>query len=320
MITELAADIKNGREITYEEAVQCSQLDNDQFPELLLAAADLTRHFHGNKVELCAIINAKSGRCSEDCLYCAQSSYYPTGAEVYPLLLMDKILARAKEMEANGVTRFSLVTSGRALSGKDFRQALEIINHLHQQTNLCLCASFGILEHTQLQQLKEAGISRYHHNLETSCSHFSSICSTHTYGERIQTIKAAQEAGLQVCSGGIFSLGETWEQRIEMAFELKSLEVDSVPINILDPIKGTPLENQPVMPPLDVLKTIAIFRLVMPQTSLRICGGHEKALRDLQAMTFIAGADASMVGNYLTTNGRTTQEDLQMIRDLGLTI
>ena len=320
MIRELAASIKNGREITYQEAVQCSQLDNDQLLELLNVAADLTRYFHDQKVELCAIVNAKSGRCSEDCHYCAQSCHYQTGVEVYPMLPTDKVLSRAKEMESNSVTRYALVTSGRALSENDFMQALETFRQLRQQTNLCLCASFGIINSDQLQQLKEVGVSRYHHNLETSRSHFDDICTTHTYDERIATIKAAQEVGLQVCSGGILSIGETWEQRIEMAFELKKLKVDSIPINILDPIKGTPLEHQAIMSPLDILKTIAIFRLVMPRTSLRICGGHEKALRDLQAMMFNSGIDAAMVGNYLTTKGRTIREDIQMINDMGLTI
>lgn len=320
MIRELAAKIKTGREITYEEAVRCSQLNNDQLLELLIVAADLTRDFYNKKVELCAIINAKSGHCSEDCHYCAQSGHYQTGVEVYPMLPTDKVLARAKEMEANGVTRYALVTSGRALSDNNFRQALVTFRQLHQQTNLCLCASFGILNSDQLQQLKEAGVTRYHHNLETSRSNFEKICSTHTYDERIATVKAAQEAGLQVCSGGIFSIGETWEQRIEMAFELKDLKVDSIPINILVPIKGTPLEHQAIMSPLDILKTIAIFRLIMPRTSLRICGGHEKALRDLQAIMFIAGIDAAMVGNYLTTKGRTITEDIQMINDMGLSI
>lgn len=320
MIRELAARIKAGGEITYEEAVQFTRLPNTRLLELMSCASDLTWHFHGQKVELCAIINAKSGHCPEDCHYCAQSSHYRTGVKAHPMLSAEKILTRAKELEANGVTRYALVTSGRALTDHDFNQALETFCQLRQQTNLSLCASFGIISANKLVQLKEAGVTRYHHNVETSRSYFGNICTTHTYNERVETIKAAQRVGLQVCSGGIFSMGESWKQRVEMAFELKELKVNSIPINILSPIKGTPLEHQGIMLPLDILKTVVLFRLVMPQTSLRICGGREQSLRDLQAMIVTAGINAVLVGSYLTTKGRSINEDIQMIKDLGLMV
>ncbi|NPV27065.1 MAG: biotin synthase BioB [Firmicutes bacterium] len=320
MLRELVTRIKAGGEITYEEAKECSSLEGTKLFELLYWAGDLTRYYHGQKVDLCAIINAKSGRCSEDCQYCAQSAHYQTSAESYPLLSAEQVLVHAKEMEAAGVKRYALVTSGRGLGDRDFAQTLEIYDLLRRHTNLSLCASFGIISLDKLRQLKEVGVTRYHHNLETNQSYFGKICTTHTYDERIATIKNAQQVGLQVCSGGIISLGETWDDRLELAFTLKALQVDSVPINILHPIKGTPLESQPVMSPLDILKTIAIFRLIMPQTSLRICGGRENALRDLQALVLTAGIDAVLVGNYLTTKGRTIAIDIQMIYDLGLNV
>ena len=223
-------------------------------------------------------------------------------------------------MEAEGAKRYALVTSGRGISEEDFVKALDIYRSLTKETNLKLCASLGIINEDMARRLREAGVTRYHHNLETSESYFPHICTTHSYQDRVNTIKACQASDLEVCSGGIISLGETMGQRLEMAFTLRDLKVKSVPINILNPIAGTALENQSMLSPLEILQTIAIYRFILPEARLRFAGGRETALRNLQAMGYLAGINATLVGSYLTTSGRTVAEDIQMILDMGLEV
>jgi biotin synthase len=318
MFDELVDRIKAGGEITCAEALAIGVLEGEGLYELFLGALKLSRHFHGNRVDLCSIINARSGRCSEDCVFCAQSGHYHTGVSVYPLLSTEEVLEKALEMQSRGARRFALVTSGRGITGRDFEKVLDIYKTLREKTGLGLCASLGIIDYARARDLRDAGVSRYHHNIETSRSYYPEICTTHSFGERVETIRSAGEAGLEICSGGIIGLGEKWEHRVEMAFQLKELGVTSVPVNILTPIRGTPLQDRTVPRPLEVLRTAAMFRLVLPGAVIRLCGGREAALRDLQSLALLAGVNGLMVGNYLTTGGRGVEDDIQMLKDLAL--
>jgi len=320
MFDELVERVKAGGEITCDEALALVELEGDRLNELFLASLRVTRHLHGNRVDLCSILNAKSGRCSEDCTFCAQSGHYHTGVPTYPLLSKEEILERAREMESKGARRFSLVTSGRGILGSDFEKVLGIYEMLRERTGLKLCASLGIIDYDKALRLKQAGVMMYHHNIETARSYYPEICTTHSFEERVETIRFAKEAGLGICSGGIIGLGENWGHRVEMAFQLKELVAVSVPLNILTPIVGTPLWGNPVPAPLEVLKTAAVFRLVLPGAVIRLAGGREAALRDLQSVALMAGVNGLMVGNYLTTGGRRVEDDLQMLKDLGMDI
>lgn len=313
------AKVFSGEGLSREEILSLAGCAGAELVRVQALAGEVTRRFHGRQVDLCAIINARSGLCSEDCRFCAQSARYSTGAAVYPLIDAGTALAKARRMEAAGAGRFSLVTSGRGLTGRDFAAVLEIFRILRAETGLSLCASLGIIDGEQARRLKEAGVSTYHHNLETGRSFFPQICTTHSYGERVATIRAAQEAGLTVCSGGIAGLGETLAQRLEMALEIKELGVDSVPLNILNPIPGTPLADTKPLPPAEILKTIALFRLVLPRATLRLCGGREPGLGGRQAEALQYGINGLMVGNYLTTRGGGVKQDLAMLAKAGLT-
>ncbi|HAP32039.1 MAG TPA: biotin synthase BioB [Firmicutes bacterium] len=320
LISDLEKKIFSGEEITLEEARQLARLEGPDLYQLFAAAARIRDVRAGKKVDLCAIINARSGNCTEDCKFCAQSGHYQAQVEIYGLLDEERVIERAHQMEAEGAARFSLVTSGRDLGREDFVKALAIYRRLAAETRLKLCASLGIITKEMAEELRKAGVIMYHHNLETAASYFPQICTTHTYAERVATIKAAQSAGLEVCSGGIISMGESMEQRLELAFALKELGINSVPINILNPIEGTGLAGQPVLLPLEILKTIAIFRFVLPEAKLRYAGGRENALGDLQVMGYLAGINAALVGSYLTTSGRSVAADMQMIKDIGLEV
>lgn len=320
MLNDIRGKILKGGSITFEEAVALSRLKGHELFELLSCANNIREHFMGNKVDLCSILNVKSGKCSENCKYCAQSAHYFTGIDEYELMDEEAIIRKALEVQDTGAKRFSLVSSGRSLSDKDFDIVIKIYKSLRKVLKIDLCASHGIINYEQAVRLKDAGVSMYHHNLETSRSYFDNICTTHTYDERVGTIKAVQKAGMRVCCGGILSMGESMEQRIELAFAIRELGVDSVPINILNPIKGTPLENQSIDEPMELLKTIALFRLILPNVYLRFAGGRAQGLRDLQPLGYMAGINSSLVGNYLTTIGKNVEEDLQIIKDMGLEI
>lgn len=287
--------------------------------EILQAGARLIQEkFFGNRVDLCTIINGKSGRCSENCKYCAQSARHHTGIDEYDFLPTEKILAAALANEKAGVNRFSIVTSGRGLDGKNFERAIETYNVLRGKLKIELCASHGILSGEQLNRLKAAGVTRYHHNLETSRRFFPEICTSHTYDDRICTIKLAQAAGLYVCSGGIIGMGETWQDRIDLAFEVAALGIKSIPINILTAIKGTALENLKPITAEEILRTIAIFRYVNPTANVRLAAGR-KFLPDGGASAFLHGASAAITGNMLTTVSNNVQSDMELLRQLGLT-
>lgn len=311
--------VLNGEEISKFDALNLAKDTN--LDELLDAANDIREKFCGNYFNLCTIINVKSGRCSENCTYCAQSAHYKTGCEVYPLKDTSEILQTAKNNESQEAHRFSLVASGKGLKShkKDMDKIEEIYRALDEKTSLHLCASFGIADKEELIKLKNSGVKTYHHNLETSRRFYPNICTTHTYDDRINTIKAAFEAGLDVCSGGIFGLGESIEDRIDMAFDLKELGVTSVPINILTPIPGTPLQNQIPLKEEEILKTIAIYRFILPKVFLRFAGGRINLGKSVKK-ALAAGINAALTGDFLTTTGDSIESDKNMIKNCGFTI
>ncbi len=308
-----------GGTITPQEALWISGLSDADLLGLFAAASGIRQCFRGDIIDLCAIVNAKSGACSEDCSYCAQSSKVSTGVEVYPLLEKSRIIEKALEAKNAGVRRFCIVTSGRKISSNELRKMGSMVLEV-RRTGLLPCATLGLLNKEELSYLGECGLVRYHHNLETSENFFPEICSTHTYHEKLKTIEAALSAGLSVCSGGIFGIGETWQDRVDIAFALRALDVDSVPINFLIPVKGTPLGEHAVLPPFEALKIISLYRFILPGKQIRVCGGRVQTLGEFSCMVFLAGADAVLTGNYLTTTGRTFGDDLELIRQSGLKI
>ena len=318
MIIEYAEKVLKGGEITREEAVKLINVP-DQDTMLLLAMADRIRQrFNGDEVDVCAIVNARSGRCPENCKFCAQSAHYHTGVTEYPLLSVEELVAAAKKAKAAGAVRFSIVTSGRGQSkADDFENILQALIRIKEEVGIEICTSLGILTPEQAIKLKEVGVTRYHANIETAPSHFPDICSTHSYEDKMSTIQAAKEAGIRVCSGGILGLNETPEQRVEMAFELKRLNIDSIPLNLLNQIEGTPFENNKSLTPLEILRAFAVFRFILPKALIRTAGGREVNLRDLQALALNGGMNGIMVGGYLTTGGRRPEADKTMLKDLG---
>lgn len=316
-IKKLKEKILKEENIEYEEAKELLKIsvdDTEMLDELCNSANEIRKVFCGERFDLCTITNAKSGRCSEDCKYCAQSKYFKTGIEEYSLISKEKALEEAKKVESEGAHRYSLVTSGRGIgkNSKEIELLEETYNLLTKDTKLSLCASHGICDEEVLRRLYRAGVKTYHHNLETSRDFYGNICTTHTYDERINTIKLAQKVGLQVCSGGIWGLGESDEDRLKMGFELKRLGVFSVPINILTPIPGTPLENSKPVNEKEILRMIAIYRFILPKAYLRYAGGRIK-LGELQEKGIKSGINSALTGNFLTTTGTTIQKDKEMI-------
>lgn len=285
---------------------------------ILAAASDIREHFKGKNIILCGITNAKSGRCSEDCKFCAQSSHYKTDVPSYPLKPAKEIIAEAALAKKDGAEFFGIVTSGKQVKAqKDWKEIFKAIEGI-RKIGVLPCASLGIIDQARARGLKEAGLHRYHHNLETAGSFFPTICTTHDYEENIKTLRAAKDAGLSVCAGALFGMGEGVTHRIELAETLRELDVDSVPINILTPIPGTPLSHLPPLPPTEILMTIAVYRFLLPDKDLKLCGGKERNLRQLLPLAIVAGANSLMTGNYLTTTGRESKLDHEMIVDLGL--
>lgn len=290
------------------------------FNALLNRAVQTREQSRGTEVALCAIVNAKAGGCSEDCAFCAQS-FYMTGHTSLPreMLSAQRIAANAAQAEAAGACAFSIVTAGRGLSGKkNLHEAEKALALIAESTGLLRCASLGLLDEVTLRRLRQAGLQRYHNNLETARDFFPRICTTHTFEQKLSTIRAARAAGLSVCSGGIFGLGETPEQRVEMAETLRLLEVDAVPINFLDSRPGTPLAGMPRLTPEECLATIAVFRIMLPRAEIIVMGGREVQLGEMQRRIFDAGASGTIIGNYLTTRGSSSQAVLEMIRAQGL--
>jgi len=285
---------------------------------ILAAASEIREHFKGRKIILCSITNAKSGKCSEDCKFCAQSSHYRTGAPSYPLKTAKQIVEEAREAARNGAEFFGIVTSGRKLKTK--KEWVEIFKAIEGVRGIGLspCASPGIIDSEKAKEFKSAGLFRYHHNLETARGFFKNICTTHDYEEDVASVRAAKAAGLSVCAGALIGMGESISHRIELAETLRKLNVDSVPLNILNPVKGTPLSHIKALPPMEILMTLAIFRFMLPDKDIKLCGGKEKNLRQLLPLGIVAGANSLMTGNYLTTAGRSSSLDHEMILDLGL--
>ncbi len=313
-VEQLKNKVLGGGEVTREEALELM----DAPLEVLSQAADqLREHFCGDRFDLCTIVNGKCGKCSEDCKYCAQSAHYHTSLEEsYPLLSTEELVKGAAENKRQGVLRYSIVTSGRKLSDREVDQVCESIRAIREQVGIEVCVSFGLLGEEAFRKLKEAGASRVHCNLESSRRYFPQVCTTHTYDEKIETMKAARRAGLSVCSGGIIGLGETMEDRIDMVLTARELGVKSVPVNLLNPIPGTPYGHNPVLTEDELRRVVAIFRFLIPDGNIRLAGGRG-LLEDKGARCFCSGANAAISGDMLTTAGITVERDLEMLRKLG---
>ncbi|HYA86574.1 MAG TPA: biotin synthase BioB [Nitrospirota bacterium] len=319
-LTYLFESILKGNPLAYADASELSSLSGADLWDLFAITGRIREHFHGNKVDLCSIVNAKSGACGEDCAYCAQSMHHATDVSIYPLISVDRMIEAAKSARKNNAKRFCIVTSGR---GIDTRTDIESIAQGIQKVlamGLSPCATLGTLTKDQLSYLKRAGLHRFHHNIETSKEYFPRVCTTHTFEERLEVLGHARSLGLSTCSGGILGMGESMDDRIKMAMTLREIDVDSVPINFLMPIKGTPFEKISAIPPLEALHSIALFRLILPNKEIRVCGGRGTALGQLHPLIFAAGADGFMIGNYLTTAGLDPAADLNMLQRLDLTI
>ena len=308
--------VLNGAYINKDEAVS---LINKDLNELRKYAEEIRQKFCGNSFSLCTIINGKSGRCSEDCKYCAQSIHFKTNVEEYDILDEKIIIDSAKSNYEKGVHKFSIVTSGKRLTQEQVEKLCEIYKNVHKECSIELCASHGLLSYNDLKKIKESGVIRYHNNLETSRNYFKKICTTHTYDEKIETIKNAKKAGLEVCSGGIIGLGESMEDRIDMALTLREISVNSIPVNVLNPIKGTPLENAEPLSYEEVMRTLAIFRFILPKAEIRLAGGRA-LLEDKGLNALKSGVNAAISGDMLTTSGIKTSEDIAMLKELGFEV
>lgn len=285
--------------------------------ELVAIAERLRLENLGRDFDTCSIMNARSGRCSEDCKWCAQSAHHAAECDIYPLVGVGEAVAQARHNASKGVRRFSLVTSGRTMSPGEVRRAAEIYKAIAEACpELELCASMGLLEREELEVLHEAGVSRYHCNLETAPSFFPALCSTHTVEDKLRTIRAAREAGMEVCSGGIIGMGETHEQRVELAVTLRDLGIKSIPVNVLNPIGGTPLEGMAPLPDEEVVRTMAMFRVVNPDAHIRLAGGRVR-IKHLERRLLHCGVSASIVGDMLTTAGSDIDSDKKMIAEEG---
>lgn len=312
---KLADEIIGGRRITREDDL--NMFLTCDLKELCQGADKIREAFVGEKVDLCSIINGRSGRCPEDCKYCAQSAHNHTACDIYDFLPEEKILEACKMNESEGVNRFAIVTAGRALSGEEFEKAIHAYETMKKECKIDLCASMGFLTKEQLHRLHEAGVTSYHHNIETSRRNFPNICTTHTYDMKIETLKMVKEEGMCACSGGIIGMGETWEDRLDMAISLAELGIDSIPINALMPIKGTPLENQEQLTEDDILRTIAFFRYINPDANIRLAAGRALLKNDGET-AFESGASATITGNMLTTVAcATIRSDRKMLQDMG---
>jgi biotin synthase len=318
MIKTIEEKILAGENISKEEALYITGILGLELFELFASANKIRTHSSGNTVGICSIVNAKSGACPEDCSFCAQSSKSKARIDVYPLLSKELILLKAREAKESGSERFSIVTSGNKVSEIELMMIADMISAV-REIGLLPSASLGMLREKDLSLLKSAGLDRYHHNLETSEGFFPLVCGTHSYADKLKTIAAVKSAGLSLCSGGIFGMGETWKDRISMAFLLRELDVDSVPLNFLIPIKGTGLERRDFIHPFEALKIISLFRFILSQKEIRICGGRMQTLSEFNSMVILAGADSLMIGNYLTTSGRDYKDDFRIIRTYGLT-
>jgi len=317
-ITQIAEKILAGTLADRAEMEYLFSLGENELWDILYWANQIRLKFFGKKINVCSIIPARLGGCTQDCKFCAQSGKYNTSFNKVEYLSDDEILKAAKEAKEKGVPHFGIVYSGKALSETELKRLEKLLPIIKNEIGIDVCGGFGIVNYQQLMRLKKAGMGRYNHNLETSRNHFKNIVSTHDYDSRIETVKAAKAAGLGLCVGGIFGIGETEADRIDMAFELRQFGADTIPMNFLHPIKGTPLGDMPRMKPLEILRLIALFRFALPKADIKIAGGRVLNLRDMQSWSFYAGATSILSGNYLTTAGRAVEEDVKMLKDLGL--
>lgn len=314
---EMKDKILRGKWIGREEALRLAE---EPLEELRQAADEIRRKVCGSGFDLCTIVNAKCGRCSEDCRYCAQSAHYRTACEEsYPLLSTQELLEDARRNAQQGVLRYSMVTSGRRLSEEEVEQACESIHRIRAEVPIEVCVSFGLLDEVQFRKIKAAGASRVHCNLESSARYFPSVCTTHTYEEKIRTLQAAKRAGLSICSGGILGLGETMEDRIDMVLTARELGVKSIPVNLLNPIPGTPYENRVPLDNEEACRCVALFRFLIPDASIRLAGGRG-LLGDKGEACFLSGANAAISGDMLTTAGITVETDMELLRSSGFEV
>lgn len=312
-LEKLTDKVLNGEQITKEEVMN---LYEQPLEELCESADQIRRKFCAEQFDICTIINGKSGRCSENCKFCAQSAHNHTGAEEYPLLPDEEIIAQARMNHEQGVLRYSIVTSGKRLSDAEVERMCGTVRKIRDDVGIAVCVSFGLLNEAQFRKLKEAGVTRVHNNLETSRRNFPNVCTTHTFDDKIAAIRAAQAAGLTVCSGGIMGLGETAEDRIDMALTLRELGIKSIPVNMLNPVPGTPFENNPKLTEDDMRRIVAVYRFILPDASIRLAGGRG-LLADKGKSCFTSGANAAISGDMLTTAGITTKTDMEMLQELG---
>lgn len=317
IIEELSKKVMDGYVPSKNDVLELLDVPIDR---LSCHADRLRRHFCQDNFDVCTIINVKSGNCSEDCKFCAQSAYYDTAIAQYPLLSNDKLKKQTLDVYAQGLKRISYVSSGPRLNDDEFKRIVEVITTIkNEHSDIYLCVSLGKLNMLQVQKLKDAGVDRIHNNLETSKTYFASVCSTHTYQDKLDTIKHIDNSHMRICSGGIFGIGESWEDRIDLALQLRRLNVLSIPINILNPIKNTPLENSTVLSNEETCRIIAIYRFINPQAYIRLAGGR-LLLEDNGRKAFRSGANAAILGNMLTTSGPSYESDIKMIKELGYKI
>ncbi|MBF0118429.1 MAG: biotin synthase BioB [Desulfobacterales bacterium] len=319
-ILSLVQKVKEGKEVNREEAERLISLKKDFIHVLLYAGTELRIHFKRNLIKTCSIINAKSGRCSEDCRFCAQSAHYDTDIKTYSLLTADEIISHALKEELLS-RRFGIVTSGRKLNIDELKNIENTISKfIEKKLNQLPCASLGLLDENDFLRLKKAGLTRYHHNLESSKNFFPQICTTHTYEDKIKTIYYAKKAGLEVCVGGIFGFSESNQDKLDLLFEIKGCDPDSVPLNFLIPIKGTPFYDIKPLSLWEAIKIIAVSRFLMPNKDIKLGAGRLEIFRDSQSLVFLAGANGMIVGNLLTVKGRNPEDDLNLIENLGFNI
>lgn len=319
IIAQIARNVLDGSPITRGDAQSLCRIDGDDIYDLFYWANRIRIHYVGRDIKFCAIVAAKVGGCSEDCKFCAQSAHYDGPAKQQSVLTDQQILHSAWHAAEVGADSFGIVNSGRGPTRRELEDWLKpIMMRIAREGRTRACATLGALTPETARFLYECGIRRINHNLETSQRFYPQIVSTHPYSERINTLRIAKAAGLSLCSGGIFGMGEDWNDRLDLMFTLKEIGVDVVPINFLNPIPGTPLENRPKLAPMECLKIISIARFILPDKELKVAGGREVCLRDLQSWMFFAGANSTMIGNYLTTYGRSPELDHQMVLDLGL--
>ena len=317
-IAQLGQAVLSGRRLERAEALDLCDAEGDELYDLFYWANKIRIKFVGRQVKFCSILAAKVGACSEDCSYCSQSAHFKTGVTPEKLSVHEMRSAAAEAL-ANGASSFGIVNSGRGPTDRELDGIEPFLSETAKQGQIRPCATLGELTAAHADRLKAMGVMRVNHNLETSRRHFPSIVSTHSYDDRLRTLKTAKQAGLSLCSGGIFGMGEDWSDRVDVAMELRGLGVDVVPINFLNAIQGTPLyRRRPPLQPLTALKIIAVYRFILPDKELKVAGGREKILRDLQSWMFFAGGSSFLIGNYLTTFGRTPEDDHQMLRDLNV--